>query len=94
MVGSVYDGGLEWHDFPEETGPMDRWDVLLIGVAGYVAVISLVRLMARRRNQLIQQVQRGIEGQLKSSPATDASSGGAESDDAAPGGGAVDREVA
>ncbi len=68
---------------------MDRWDLLLIGLAGYVAVISLVRLMARRRNQLIRQVQREIEGQLNPSPAADGKSGGAES-----GGSAADREVA
>jgi len=36
---------------------MDRWDVLLIGAAGYVAVVSLTRLMARRRNQLVDQVR-------------------------------------
>lgn len=36
---------------------MDRWDVIIILVAGYVAVVSLVRLMARRRNELVDQVR-------------------------------------
>ena len=30
---------------------MDRWDIIIIVVAGYVAVMSLVRLM-RQRQQL------------------------------------------
>src|SRR5919108_655197 len=30
---------------------MDRWDIVLALVAGYVAVVTLVRLMARRRDQ-------------------------------------------
>jgi len=36
---------------------MDRWDVLIIAAASYVAVVSLVRLMAVRRNQLVEQVR-------------------------------------
>jgi|GEM_PF-1977305 len=63
---------------------MDRWDVLLAGVAGYLAVISLVRLMTRRRNQLIKQVHRVIEEQRGNQPKADAKPG---SDD-------TDREVA
>ena len=47
---------------------MDRWDVLLIGGSAYVAVISLVRLMAKRRNQLIQQIHREIEQQHSAPP--------------------------
>jgi hypothetical protein len=35
---------------------MDRWDVIIILVAGYVAIMSLVRLMARRRNQALEQI--------------------------------------
>jgi hypothetical protein len=42
---------------------MDRWDVIIILVAGYVAVMSLVRLMARRRNQTLQQIQGQISEQ-------------------------------
>jgi len=46
---------------------MDRWDVLIACVAGYIALVSLVRLMTRRRNRLVSQLQsqiaknRGIE---------------------------------
>ncbi len=36
---------------------MDRWDVLIICAAGYVAIMSLTRLMAHRRNQLVDQVR-------------------------------------
>lgn len=39
---------------------MDRWDVLIVAVAGYVAVMTLVRLMARRRNELVGQVRQQI----------------------------------
>jgi len=36
---------------------MDRWDVLIGFAASYVAVMALVRLMAGRRNQLVNQVR-------------------------------------
>jgi len=42
---------------------MDRWDVLIIAAASYVAVVSLVRLMAVRRNQLVEQVREQIDQQ-------------------------------
>ena len=44
---------------------MDRWDVIIILVAGYVAVMSLVRLMARRRNQSLEQIRGQLSEQLK-----------------------------
>ena len=44
---------------------MDRWDWLIYGVAGYVAVMTLVRLMAHRRNELIEQVRQQIENAPK-----------------------------
>ena len=44
---------------------MDRWDVIIISVAGYVAVMSLVRLMARRRNQALEQIRGQISDQLR-----------------------------
>lgn len=44
---------------------MDRWDVLIILAAGYVAVMVLVRLMASRRNQVIDQIREQAEGQRK-----------------------------
>jgi hypothetical protein len=39
---------------------MDRWDVLIVAVAAYVAVMTLVRLMARRRNELVGQVRQQV----------------------------------
>lgn len=42
---------------------MDRWDVFIILIAGYVAVMTLVRLMTRRRNQVLEQVREQIEAQ-------------------------------
>ena len=31
---------------------MDGWDLALLAIAGYVAIVALVRLMIRRRDQL------------------------------------------
>ncbi|MEO2046408.1 MAG: hypothetical protein ABGX16_07525 [Pirellulales bacterium] len=42
---------------------MDRWDLLLIGIAGYVAVMALVRLMAGRRNKVIEQFHQDAKRQ-------------------------------
>lgn len=42
---------------------MDRWDVLILMGAGYVGVMVLVRLMAVRRNQLVDQVRSQLEEQ-------------------------------
>ncbi len=39
---------------------MDRWDLLIVFVAGYIAVMTLVRLMSRRRNELVGQVREQI----------------------------------
>jgi hypothetical protein len=54
MLGLALHGGLG----------MDRWDVIIIFVAGYVAVMSLARLMARRRNQALEQIRGQISDQL------------------------------
>jgi hypothetical protein len=40
---------------------MDQIDMLLIAAAGYVAVVSLVRLMAARRDQLVRQLRAEME---------------------------------
>jgi hypothetical protein len=40
---------------------IDRCDVVLALVAGYVAVMTLVRLMARRRDQDIAEVQKQLD---------------------------------
>jgi len=42
---------------------MDRWDILIIAGAGYLATVALVRLMAARRDQLVQQVRKQVEQQ-------------------------------
>jgi hypothetical protein len=42
---------------------MDGWDILLALVAGYVALVSLVRLMANRRNELVEKIRNEIAKQ-------------------------------
>jgi hypothetical protein len=42
---------------------MDRWDVLIVVVAGYLAIMALVRLMAHRRAEVINQVRHQIAQQ-------------------------------
>jgi hypothetical protein len=32
---------------------MNGWDVAMLAIAGYVAVVSLARLMLRRRDELV-----------------------------------------
>ena len=44
---------------------MDRWDWVMISAASYVAVVSLVRLMAARRDQVIRHLRNEIEKQRK-----------------------------
>jgi hypothetical protein len=49
-------GPVEW---------MTRADVLLLCIAAYVAVMTLVRMMRRRRDQLVADVQRQVEAHRK-----------------------------
>ena len=43
---------------------MDGWDVALLAAASYLAVTALVRLMIRRRNQLLDGFRKQMrEGQ-------------------------------
>ena len=44
---------------------MDKWDVVMLSAAAYVAVVSLVRLMAARRDQVIRHLRNEIEKQRK-----------------------------
>jgi hypothetical protein len=44
---------------------MDSWDVTLLVVAGYLAVVSLVRLMARRRNQVFEELRQKAEAEKR-----------------------------
>jgi len=49
---------------------MDRWDILIIAGAGYIAVTTLVRLMTARRNHLVDQVRQQVEQQRGQQQAT------------------------
>jgi hypothetical protein len=42
-------------------GDMDGWDLTLLVVAGYLAVVTLVRLMAHRRDQLLDEFRRELK---------------------------------
>lgn len=42
-------------------GNMDGWDVALLAMAGYVALVTLVRLMIRRRDQLLDELRRKVK---------------------------------
>ena len=42
---------------------LNSWDVALFVVAGYIAFVSLVRLMLGRRNSLARQVRDEVERQ-------------------------------
>ena len=46
-------------------GAMDNWDVTLLVVAGYLAVVTLIRLMARRRDQMLGEFRRQIDDEKK-----------------------------
>ncbi|MEX2091527.1 MAG: hypothetical protein WD971_02560 [Pirellulales bacterium] len=48
-------------------GWIDRWDIVLLLVAAYVAVMAMVRLMARRRDQDVADVERQMESLRKQS---------------------------
>ena len=37
---------------------MGTWDIALLVVVGYLAIVSLVRLMLRRRDQKVVEVRR------------------------------------
>ena len=37
---------------------MNRWDVVLLVIAGYVATMALVRLMIQRRSQVLDELRR------------------------------------
>ncbi len=52
-------------------GNMDSWDVTLLVVAGYLAVVTLVRLMARRRNQVFEELRQKAEEEKRKQVQTD-----------------------
>ena len=51
---------------------MDGWDILLAATAGYVAIVSLVRLMANRRNELVEKIREEIAKQRTAKNAAEA----------------------
>lgn len=44
---------------------MSRTDIILLAVAAYVAVMTLVRLMKSRRDALVADVQRQVDARRK-----------------------------
>ncbi len=46
-------------------GNMHGWDVALLVAAGYVAATSLVRLMIRRRDQLLDEFRQEVAQEKK-----------------------------
>ncbi len=52
-------------------GWMSRSDMILLGIAAYVAVMALVRLMQRRREQVVADVQRQLDARKAKRRAAD-----------------------
>ena len=46
----------------------ELWDVGILLVAAYVAVVTLVRMMARRRDKLLDDLSKGVEQQHRRKP--------------------------
>ncbi len=46
-------------------GSMDGFDVALLAVVGYVAVMALVRLMTKRRDQMIDELQEQVKDEQR-----------------------------
>jgi len=44
---------------------MEGWDVALLVVAGYLAVVSLIRLMARHRDRMVERFSRELAEERK-----------------------------
>ncbi len=44
---------------------MNSWDVVLLVVAGYLATMALVRLMIRRRDQLLDEFRQRMKAEKK-----------------------------
>ena len=48
---------------------MGIWSIVLLVVAAWMAVLSLVRLMAKRRNQIIERFRQEVEREKKNQEA-------------------------
>jgi hypothetical protein len=46
----------------------ELWDVGILLVAAYIAVLTLVRMMARRRDKLLDDLSKGAEQQQRRKP--------------------------
>ncbi len=44
---------------------MDGWSIALLVVAAYVAVLALVRLMRKRRDQMVERFREEVEKEKK-----------------------------
>jgi hypothetical protein len=44
---------------------MDGWDIVVLIVVSYVAVMALVRLMLARRDRLLKDLHRQLDEQLQ-----------------------------
>jgi hypothetical protein len=44
---------------------LSRSDIILLAIAAYVAVMTLVRLMQRRRDELVADVQQQVDARRK-----------------------------
>jgi heme exporter protein D len=53
-------------------GNMDGWDLALLVMAGYVAVVALVRLMIRRRDQVLGEFRRKLRQERQRKQAEEA----------------------
>jgi len=62
-------------------GSWDTWDVVLVLVAGYVAVTTLVRLMRHRRDVVMRQLQQELQSQPQSPTAVEPGEGTSNSDE-------------
>lgn len=50
---------------------MDRFDMLMCAVAGYVAVVTLVRLMITRRDEVVGYLRTQLERQAAAATAAE-----------------------
>jgi hypothetical protein len=48
---------------------LDRFDLLMFAVAGYVAIVTLVRLMITRRDEVVSYLRTDLERQAAAAAA-------------------------
>lgn len=62
---------------------MDRWDLILLASAAYLAVVALVRMMAGHRNAVVQQLRERHEAERARGSRSDDRKKGRQRDEAA-----------